>query len=154
MKKLSDYGGGLVIVKMVGATAAPSRGRRRRLRRLRLLLLPPGKTLRLASNHTIIIHRHCCCCSGVGSLIGKKLHSQVSTMEKPRYFSIHGARRKVLSKRTRKYVVKKIDTLGVSVNFIPIRLFYMYKNHWIWSSHYCSTHLVALVLLPYVVVLV
>ena len=80
MKKQSDYGGGgLVIVKMVGATAAPSRGRRRRLRRLRLLLLPPGKTLRLASNHTIIIHRHCC--SGVGSLIGKKLHSQVSTME-------------------------------------------------------------------------
>ena len=76
MKKQSDYGGGLVIVKMVGATAAPSRGRRRR--RLRLLL-PPGKTLRLASNHTIIIHRHCC--SGVGSLIGKKLHSQVSTME-------------------------------------------------------------------------
>ena len=45
----------------------------------------------------------------------------------------------MLSKRTRKYVVKKIDTLGVSVNFIPIRLFYMYKNHWIWSSHYCST---------------
>ena len=31
-------------------------------------------------------------------------------MEKLRYFSIHGVRRKVLSKRTRKYVVKKFDT--------------------------------------------
>ena len=31
-------------------------------------------------------------------------------MEKLRYFSIHGVRRKVLSKRTRKYVVTKFDT--------------------------------------------